>query len=168
MKKGFLGLLALALLAAGCAGSPAPSGPAAAAAPPAAETARLAEEGGDGVKGALALSVDGTAIAVTWADNAAADALAGLAAQGPVTVRMERYGGFEQVGALPQSIARDDVQLDAAPGDIVLYQGDSLVLFYGRNTWAYTRLGHIDGLSPEELAGLLGADGVTVTLSLVE
>ena len=85
-----------------------------------------------------------------------------------MTVRMERYGGFEQVGALPQSIARDDVQLDAAPGDIVLYQGDSLVLFYGRNTWAYTRLGHIDGLSPEELAGLLGADGVTVTLSLVE
>ena len=154
MKKGFLGLLALALLAAGCADGPAPSGPAAAAAPPAAKTPRLAEEGGDGGQGALAVSV--------------ADALAGLAAQGPVTVRMERYGGFEQVGALPQSIARDDVQLDAAPGDIVLYQGDSLVLFYGRNTWAYTRLGHIDGLSPEELAGLLGADGVTVTLSLVE
>ena len=113
----------------------------------------------------LRLSVDGTELAVVWEDNGSVAALADLAAAGPLTVEMSAYGGFEQVGSLGTSLPRDDVRTTTEAGDIVLYAGDQLVIFYGSNTWAYTRLGRVTGLSGEELTALLSADGVTVTLS---
>lgn len=80
---------------------------------------------------------------------------------------MEQYGGFEQVGTLPQDIIRNDEQMVTVPGDIVLYSGNSLVIFYGSNSWAYTKLGHIEGLSAEELTDILDNSEITVTLSTV-
>ncbi len=109
----------------------------------------------------MMLRIGDTEVPVTWEDNPSVEALRRLL---PLTVRTSAYGGFEQVGPIGRSIEHSDARLTAACGDIVLYSGDRLVLFYGENTWAYTRLGHID-LSREEITALLGGSGVTVTLS---
>ena len=81
-----------------------------------------------------------------------------------MTVEMSMYGGFEQVGPIGQDIVRDDEQTDTEPGDIVLYAGNQIVVFYGNNSWAYTRLGHID-LTRQEMDELLGHGTVTLTIS---
>ena len=77
---------------------------------------------------------------------------------------MSMYGGFEQVGSMGQSLPRNDVQTTTHYGDIVLYSGNQIVIFYGSNTWSYTRLGHVD-LTQEEMTELLGGGDVTVTIS---
>ena len=82
-----------------------------------------------------------------------------------LTIEMSMYGGFEQVGSIGQSLPRNDTQTTTASGDIVLYSGDQLVVFYGSNTWAYTRLGKIVDKTPEEMEELLGNGDVTITLS---
>ena len=88
-------------------------------------------------------------------------------AQNPiVTIEMEDYGSFEKVGALGQSLPTENVQTTTQAGDIVLYQGNQIVLFYGSNSWSYTRLGKIDDLTGWEQA--LGDADVTVTFSLEE
>ncbi|MBR2717539.1 MAG: hypothetical protein IKD79_07395 [Oscillospiraceae bacterium] len=109
----------------------------------------------------MKLEIDGREVPVTWEDNPSVAALSELL---PLTIRMSAYGGFEQVGPMGQSIERNDAQITTDCGDIVLYAGDRMVIFYGTNTWAYTRLGHID-LSRQELTALLGGDSVAVTLS---
>ena len=116
----------------------------------------------------ISLTVAGQALAVAWEDNASGDALRELLQSGSLTVELSQYGGFEQVGALGTSLPRNDVQTTTEPGDIVLYSGNQLVMFYGSNSWAYTRLGRITGMSREDLTALLGVGGVTATLSLAE
>ena len=74
------------------------------------------------------------------------------------------YGGFEQVGSLGTSLPRNDVQTTTQAGDLVLYSGNQIVVFYGSNSWAYTRLGRIEGLSSSEIAELLGNGAVELTL----
>ena len=93
------------------------------------------------------------------------DALEGLTAQGPLTIQMSMYGGFEQVGPIGQSIVSDDQQMTTQTGDIVLYSGNQIVVFYGSNSWAYTRLGHVD-LPQKELEDLLGNGDVLLTLQM--
>ena len=78
---------------------------------------------------------------------------------------MSMYGGFEQVGPLGRGLPRDDRQTVTAPGDIVLYSGNQIVVFYGSNSWAYTRLGHITGQSAEDMASLLSRGDVTITIT---
>ena len=79
---------------------------------------------------------------------------------------MSMYGGFEQVGEIGTSLPRNDVQTTTSAGDIVLYSGNQIVIFYGNNSWAYTRLGHITDLSEEKLTELLGDHDVTITLEM--
>lgn len=114
----------------------------------------------------LTLSVDGTTLEVSWEDNETVRELMACAAEGSITVNTSLYGGFEQVGSLPRQFSRNDVQMTTAPGDIVLYSGDQLVLFFGSNSWSYTKLGHIDSLTTEELTGLLGGSSAEVEISL--
>ena len=109
---------------------------------------------------AMKLTIDNTVVPVTWEDNASTVALQKLL---PLTIKLSPYGGFEQVGHIGQSIVSSDKQTTTQYGDIVLYAGNKLVIFYGSNSWAYTRLGHID-LSQQDLTDLLNRDGVTVTL----
>ena len=108
----------------------------------------------------MKLSIGETVVPVTWEENASVEALGELL---PLTIQMSMYGGFEQVGAIGADLPRSDAQTTTAAGDIVLYSGNQIVIFYGSNAWAYTRLGHVD-LSQEEMAGLLGNGDVTVTL----
>lgn len=114
----------------------------------------------------ISLTIDGKAVAVIWEDNPSVDALRELLKDGPRTVELSRYGGFEQVGSLGTSLPRNDMQTTTAPGDMVLYSGNQLVLFFGSNSWAYTRLGKITGLDEKGLQELLGGERVTAVLSL--
>ena len=114
----------------------------------------------------ITLTVAGRRLAVEWQDNASTDALRELLKSGPLTVPLSAYGGFEQVGPLGASLPRNDAQTTTEPGDVVLYSGNQIVLFYGSNSWAYTRLGRITGLSRSELEDLLGNGDVTAVLSL--
>ncbi len=111
----------------------------------------------------LKMKIDGRELPVIWEDNESVHALTGLVSKGPITVEMSMYGGFEQVGPLGTSLPRDDVQTSTQAGDIVLYSGNQIVVFYGSNSWAYTRLGHID-LPKQEMIDLLSNGDVTITL----
>ena len=115
----------------------------------------------------MQLKIGDTPLSVSWEDNAAVQALEELCAQEPLTISMTRYGGFEQVGPIGQTLPREDAQTTTQPGDLVLYSGDQLVVFYGSNRWAYTRLGHITDATQEELSALLKED-TTITLYLGE
>lgn len=112
----------------------------------------------------LILSVNGTPLNVIWENNDTVDELIAYAQNEKIVVDTTLYGGFEQVGSLPQSFSRNDVQMTTAPGDIVLYSGNQLVVFFGSNSWSYTTLGHIEGLSEQELSELLGADTAVVKI----
>ncbi len=113
----------------------------------------------------LQMKIGDTAVSVEWEDNESVDAIAELVKEGPLIVQMSMYGGFEQVGSLGTGLPRDDVQTTTQAGDIVLYAGNQIVVFYGSNDWAYTRLGHITDKTAGELADLLGNGDVTITLS---
>jgi len=110
----------------------------------------------------MVMRIGDTKVSVTWEENASVEELRALAASG-LTISMSMYGGFEQVGSIGQAITRNDEQTVTGPGDIVLYSGDQLVVFYGSNSWAYTRLGRIN-LSEAELTELLSNGDVTITL----
>ena len=115
---------------------------------------------------ALTLTIGGTPVTVEWEDNASVEALWALAEGAPLTIQLSMYGGFEQVGPIGQSLPRDDKQTTTAAGDIVLYSGNQIVIFYGSNSWAYTRLGHIADKSAAEMAALLGNGNVAITLTV--
>lgn len=118
----------------------------------------------DEMKGSIGLSIDGTRVPVTWEENASVDELKTLL---PLTVKMSMYGGFEQVGPVGRSIVSNDEQITTEAGDIVLYAGDRIVIFYGSNSWAYTKLGHIDQ-AQEEMEKLLGQEDVEIQLGWEE
>lgn len=112
----------------------------------------------------LVLSVNGNKLNVCWEDNETVKELLSYTQTESIVVNATRYGGFEQVGSLPQDFSRNDVQMTTEPGDIVLYSGNQLVLFFGSNSWSYTKLGHIEGLSQDELSELLGGSSAVIEI----
>ena len=112
------------------------------------------------------LKVGGNTMTATLTDNEATRELTKLLEQADITMRMSDYGGFEKVGALPRSLSTSNTQITTVPGDIMLYQGNQMVIFYGSNSWSYTRLGKIDGATESNLRQFLGNGDVTLTLSL--
>ena len=113
----------------------------------------------------MRLLINDTPVEVLWEDNEAVTALRELVRDGALTVAMSPYGGFEQVGPIGRSLPRADSRITTEAGDIVLYSGDQIVVFYGSNTWAYTRLGKIQGLDGAALTSLLGGGAVTLTIT---
>ena len=83
----------------------------------------------------------------------------------PLTIQMSMYGGFEQVGPIGRRLPSQDRQTTTSAGDIVLYSSSQMVVFYGSNSWAYTRLGHIVDKTPVDLRELLGQGDVIITIS---
>lgn len=104
----------------------------------------------------------------TLEDNPSAEAFRELLAQGSLTVDMSDYGGFEKVGPIGSSLPQTNRQITTRPGDIVLYQGSSITIYYGVNSWNFTLLGHVDGVSEAQLREALkaGGENVSVTFSL--
>ncbi len=115
----------------------------------------------------LYLTINGHTMSVTLVQNSATEALVALLKEGDIAYEAHGYGGFEMVGALGHPLPRSDAQMTTESGDVVLYSGDQIVLFYGSNTWSYTKLGKVCGVSAEEWKKILTqTDPATVTLSL--
>lgn len=114
----------------------------------------------------IKIRINDMEVDVEWEDNESVDALKGLLKTDDMAIHMSMYGGFEQVGSLGSSLPRNDVQTTTTAGDIVLYSGNQIVIFYGSNSWAYTRLGTIKDKTEEELEELLGNGDVILTLAL--
>ena len=102
----------------------------------------------------------------TLSDNASAKAFYELLKNGPISIDMHDYGGFEKVGPLGTSIVRSDESITTKPGDIILYQGDQVTVYYDVNTWNFTLIGHVDGATGENMRAFLGDGNVTVSFSL--
>lgn len=100
------------------------------------------------------------------ADNTSAQAFAELLQEGPVTVQMSDYGNFEKVGPLPTSLPENNQQITTEPGDIILYQGNSITVYYDVNTWNFTRLGKVQGFTQQQLKDILGEGDVEITFSV--
>ncbi len=137
--------------------------PAATEQPSSAEEASVSAETSPAEELTMMLRIDDTEISVRWEDNESVEALKDLIREAPLTINMSMYGGFEQVGSLGTSLPRNDVQTTTEAGDIVLYSGNQIVVFYGSNSWAYNRLGHVE-LSASEMSDLLSHGDVTITL----
>ena len=102
------------------------------------------------------------------ADNSSAEAFIDLLTESDVTVDMHDYGNFEKVGSLGAELVRNDEDITTEPCDVILYQGNQITIYYDTNTWDFTRLGKVQGLSQAELKEVLGEGDVSVTFSLKE
>jgi len=111
------------------------------------------------------ISVNNKKLEVVLTDNSATKALVEKLSTGSITVQAEDYDNFEKVGSLGFSLPTSDERVTTKPGDLMLYNGSNITLFYGENTWSYTKLGHID-ISEAELKTILGSGDVVLVLSL--
>ena len=112
------------------------------------------------------ITIDGRTMSATLADNVATKAFVEKLSAGPITITMSNYGGFEKVGALPWSLPSVDTQITTKPGDIMLYTGNNIVIFYGQNSWAYTPLGVLETTTSSEISSFVGNGNKQVTISL--
>ena len=114
----------------------------------------------------LRMMIGNTAVAVDWENNESVEALKAQCENEPLVIQMSMYGGFEQVGPLGSRLPSNDAQTTTSAGDIVLYSSNQIVVFYGSNSWAYTKLGHITDQDASGMAGLLSNGNVTITISM--
>ncbi len=112
----------------------------------------------------MTLQIGNSSFTATLENNPAVDAFVEMMNDSSIIIQMNDYSGFEKVGSLGTNLPADDKQTTTHAGDIVLYNGNQIVIFYGSNAWSYTRLGKIDDLSGWEDA--LGSGDITVTFSL--
>lgn len=119
-------------------------------------------------KNQIRLTANGKSFTATLVENSSTEALKARLSQGNISIQMNDYGDMEKVGSLGFSLPRNDQQTTTDPGDLILYQGNSFVIYYDINSWNFTRLGKIDGVSTrEQVLDLLDGKGeVTITLSL--
>ncbi|WP_240328872.1 cyclophilin-like fold protein [Granulicatella sp. zg-84] len=111
----------------------------------------------------MKLYINDTLVPVIWEDNASTRSLMEDVSEGDMVISMSRYGGNEQVGSLRKQYRSNDKQMTTHNGDIVLYNSNNLVVFYGSNSWAYTKLGKID-LPEQEVTDLLSNEDVIITI----
>lgn len=116
----------------------------------------------------IKITVSGKTLPVKIEDNEATKALVAALSEASITYEAHDYGGFEKVGPLGLTLPANNSQITTQPGDVILYSGNQIVLFYGSNTWSYTRLGKIQYESLDELKSFLkaGEGNIFVTLSL--
>ena len=106
-------------------------------------------------------------LTATLADNSSATAFYQLLKKGPLTVDMHDYGNFEKVGSLGTTLPRNDTQITTSAGDIILYQGNQITIYYDTNSWNFTRLGKVDGVTQAELKKILGKGDVTAVFEIL-
>ena len=111
------------------------------------------------------ITINGKTLTATMEDNSSAEALLELLNSGELTLNMHDYGGMEKVGALDTTLPTNDQQITTQPGDIILYQGNQITIYYDTNSWSLTKLGHINNMSATELRDLLGNGNIVATFS---
>ncbi len=109
----------------------------------------------------LKIRVNDTTFTATLEENSSAKALVEFLAQGNLTLDMEDFSNFEKVADLPQSFPRNDKQIDTDAGDLILYLGKRIVIYYDKNSWNFTRLARIDNVNKMRLKEILGKGNVT-------
>ena len=114
----------------------------------------------------LKIHVNDTTFTATLADNSSATALKELLQKGDLTLDMEDFSNFEKVADLPTTLPRNDTQIDTDAGDLILYLGKRIVIYYDKNSWNFTRLGKIDNVNKKRLKQILGDGNATVTFSV--
>lgn len=114
------------------------------------------------------LRIGDTVLTAAMEDNSSVQALMEMLTDGPVEIDMQDYGDMEKVGSLGKNLPTNDEQITTEAGDLILYQGNSFVIYYAPNSWNFTRLGKINDVSEEELREILGDGDISVTLSLTE
>lgn len=126
-------------------------------------TAVCAEEFGEDT---IKIKINNETFSVRLENNSATDELVKILENGNVTVNASEYGGFEKVGNLGFSLPTSDEHIDTDAGDIVLYQGNQISLFYDSHSWSYTKIGKIENVTSEHLKDILGSGDVSLELSL--
>lgn len=114
----------------------------------------------------IKIKVNSNTLEVKLEDNEATKSLVERLKNGDISVNANEYGGFEKVGNLGFSLPRNDKSITTSAGDIVLYQGNQISLFYNSNSWSYTKLGRVQNISSRELKDILGSGNVTLVISL--
>jgi hypothetical protein len=118
--------------------------------------------------GTIKITVSNRELTATLVANSSTEALKEWLKTGPVTVNMRDYGNMEKVGSFGRNLPTNDERITTEPGDLILYQGNQFVIYYAPNTWSFTRLGKINGVTRQELLDVLGQGNVTVTLEATE
>ncbi len=116
----------------------------------------------------IQITVDDTTLTAIPEKNSSAEAFIALLQDGPVTVEMSDYAGMEKVGPLGTSLPRNDTHINVDAGDVILYQGNQITIYYDTNSWNFTKLAVIENATKESLLEVLGAGDVDVTFSLAE
>ena len=116
----------------------------------------------------LKISGPGGTLYADLADTDAAKGLIDALEKSSLNVSLQDYGGFEKVGDLGIRLTRSDVDMDTGPGDIVLYNGKSIVMFYGSNSWDYTSLAKIPDTTADAMREFLGSGDITLNLSIAK
>ena len=116
----------------------------------------------------IKITVSGKTLPVKIEDNEATKALVAVLSEASITYEAHDYGGFEKVGSLGLTLPANNSQITTQPGDVILYNSNQIVQFYGSNTWSYTRIGKMQYESLDELKSFLkaGEGNISVTLSL--
>ncbi len=114
------------------------------------------------------ITVNGEEMTATMENNTSAQAFRKLIENKPKTVRMRDYGSMEKVGMLWKGLPSNNQNITTQPGDIILYMGSSLVVYYESNSWNFTKMGHINDVSKEKLQEILGNGRVTMTFELID
>lgn len=112
------------------------------------------------------ITINGTTLTATMEDNSSAQALLDMLKSSPLTLDMHDYANMEKVGNLDTNLPTNDQQIATQPGDVILYQGNQITIYYDTNQWSLTKLGHIDNISADELRQLLGNGNITATFSI--
>ena len=106
-------------------------------------------------------------LSATLVDNSSATAFYNLLKKAPVTIKMSDYNNFEKYGAIGTSLPRNDTQITTTAGDIILYQGNQIAVYYDTNSWNFTRLGKVDGVTQAELKRIFGKGDVTAVFEIL-
>lgn len=114
----------------------------------------------------ILLSANGKTVTASMAGNPSADAFLALLQEGSIAIEMHDYGCFEKTGPLEKDLDCSDEYFTAVPGDIILYLGDSIAVYYDENSWEFTLLGHVDGATEESMRDFLGDGDPVVTFFL--
>ena len=125
-----------------------------------------AVSGDDSIDDSVKVKINDNVFDVKLENNSATQEFIKELKKGNVTVNASEYGGFEKVGNLGFSLPTSDKNIGTVPGDIVLYQGDKLSLFYGSHSRSYTKIGKIDNVDSNKLKEVLGSGDVTLEFSL--
>ena len=116
----------------------------------------------------IIIEVNGKKLTVSLEDNSSTIALVEKLNEQDIIVEAHDYGNFEKVGELGFSLPRNDTQITTKAGDLILYQGNQLSLYYDVNSWNFTKLGEIKNTSTKELKELLGSGDVKLTLKKID